>query len=84
MRSNLHESKTSVLNCNKIRNCIWSINLTSAQQREKTVRQEMQTRNFVKSDFTLHCKSVQKSKHWNAKDWNIHKFAACSSEHAAE
>ncbi len=44
----------------------------------------MQIRNFVKSDFTLRCKSIQKSKHWNAKDQNVHKFAACSSEHAAE
>ncbi len=79
MKSNLHESKTSVLNYSEIINCIWSISLTSARQREKTVRQEMQTKNSVESDSTSRCKSIQKSKHWN-----VHKFAACLSEHAAE
>ncbi len=44
----------------------------------------MQIRNSVKSDFTLRCKSVQKSKHQNIKDQNVHKFVACLSEHAAE
>ncbi len=84
MRSNLHKSETSVLSCNEIRNHIQSINLTSAWQRERTVRQEMQTRNSVKSDSTSRCENVQKSKHWNARDRNVHKFIACSSEHAAE
>ncbi len=84
MRDNLHKSETNVLNCTKIRNCIQSINLTSAWQEERTVRQEMQTRNSVESDSTLRCKSIQKNKHWNIKDWNVHKFIACSFEHAAE
>ncbi len=44
----------------------------------------MQIRNFVELDFTSCCRSIQKSKHWNAKDRNVHKFVACSSEHAAK
>ncbi len=84
MRNNFYKSKTSVLSSNKIKNYIWSINLTSAQQRERTVKQEMKIKNFVKSDFILCCRSIWKNKHWNVKDWNIHKFTACSSEYAAE
>ncbi len=84
MRDNLHKSETSVLNYSEIRNCIQSISLTLARQKERTVRQEMQTRNSAESDFTSRCESVQKSKHWNARNRNVHKFAACSSEHAAE
>ncbi len=58
MKNNFHKSETNVLSCNEIRNHIQSINLISAWQREKTVKQEMQTKNFVKSDFTSCCKSV--------------------------
>ena len=84
MKDNLHKSEANVFSCNKIRNCIQSISLTSAWQREKTVRQEMQTRNSVESDSTSCCRSIQKNKHWNVKDWNVYKFAACSSKHAVE
>ncbi len=44
----------------------------------------MQTRNFAESDSTSCCRSIQKNKHWNVKDRNVHKFVACSFEHAAE
>ncbi len=83
MKDNLHKSKINILSSNKIRNCIWSINLTSARKREKTVRQRMQTWNTTESDSALCCKDVQKSKHQDSESRNVHKFAACSFEHAA-
>ncbi len=43
----------------------------------------MQTWNITESDFASRCKNVQKSKHWDSESRNVHKLAACSSEHAA-
>ncbi len=43
----------------------------------------MQTWNITESDFASRCKDVQKSKHWNSESRNVHKFIACSFEHAA-
>ena len=43
----------------------------------------MQTWNITKSDSVSCCKDVQKSKHRDFESRNVHKFAACSSEHAA-
>ncbi len=83
MRNNLHKSKIDILSSSKIRNCIWSISLTSARKRERTVRQRMQTWNIIKSDSTSRCRSIQKSKHRDSESRNVYKFAACLSEHAA-
>jgi hypothetical protein len=44
----------------------------------------MQTWNVTKLSFASHCKSIQKSKHWNFKSRNVHKFATCLFEHAAK
>ena len=44
----------------------------------------MQTRNTSESDFASRSKNIQKSKHQNFKDRNIHEFATCSSEHVTE
>ncbi len=44
----------------------------------------MQTRNTSESDSASRSKSIQKSKHRNFKDRNIHKLITCSSEHATE
>ncbi len=43
----------------------------------------MQIRNTSKLDFASCDRSIQKSKHWNFKDRNVHKLATYSSEHAA-
>ncbi len=53
------------------------------RKRERTVKQRTQTWNITESDSALHCKNVQKSKHWDSESRNVHKLAACSSEHAA-
>ena len=84
MRSYLHKSKTSILSSSEIKNRIWNVNLTSAWQERWTVEQRMQTRNTSESDFMSCSKSVQKNKHWNSKDKNIHKLTTCSFEHATE
>ncbi len=84
MRSYLHKSETSILSSSEIRNCIQSVSLTSAQQEKWTVEQRIQTRNTSESDSVSCSRSIQKSKHWNSKDRNIHKLATCSSEHATE
>ena len=44
----------------------------------------MQTRNTSESNFVSRNRSVQKSKHQNSKDRNIHKLTTCSFEHATE
>ena len=44
----------------------------------------MQTRNTSESDSASRSRSIQKSKHWNFKDRNIHKLTTCSFEHATE
>ncbi len=44
----------------------------------------MQTRNTLELDSASCSRSVQKSKHWNFRNRNIHEFATCSSEHATE
>ena len=44
----------------------------------------MQTKNTSESNSASCNRSVQKSKHWNFKDRNIHKFATCLFEHATE
>ncbi len=44
----------------------------------------MQTRNTSKSNFVSRSRSIQKSKHWNFKDRNIHELVTCSFEHATE
>ncbi len=44
----------------------------------------MQTRNTSESDSASCSRSIQKSKHRNSKDRNIHEFATYSSEHATE
>ena len=41
----------------------------------------MQTRNTSESDSASCSKNIQKSKHRNFKDRNIHEFATYSSEH---
>ena len=43
----------------------------------------MQTWNITESDSASCCKNIQKSKHWDSESKNVHKFAVCSSEHAA-
>ncbi len=43
----------------------------------------MQTWNITESDSASRCKNVQKSKHQDFESKNVHKFTACSSEHAA-
>ncbi len=53
------------------------------RKREKAVRQRTQTWNITELDSASHCRSVQKSKHQDSESRNIHKFVACSSEHAA-
>jgi len=53
------------------------------RKREKTVRQRTQTWNTIESDSVSHYKNVQKNKHWDSESRNVHKLAACSSEHAA-
>ncbi len=83
MRDNLHKSKTNILSSSKIRNCIWSISLTSARKREKVVRQKIQTWNITELNSASHCKNVQKSKHQDFESRNVHKLIACLSEHAA-
>ncbi len=84
MRSYLHKSKTSILSNSEIRNCIQSVNLTSAWQERWTVEQRIQTRNTSESDSVSHNRSIQKSKHQNFKDRNIYKFTTCLFEHATE
>ncbi len=49
---------------------------------ERTVKQRMQTRNTSESDIASCNRSVQKNKHWNFEDRNVHKLATCSSEYA--
>ncbi len=44
----------------------------------------MQTKNTSESNSASRSRSVQKSKHRNFKDRNIHEFTTCSSEHATE
>ena len=44
----------------------------------------MQIRNTSESDVVSRSRSIQKSKHRNFKDRNIHEFTTCSSEHATE
>ena len=44
----------------------------------------MQTRNTSESDSVSRNRNIQKSKHWNFKDRNIHEFTTCSFEHATE
>ena len=44
----------------------------------------MQTRNTSESDSVSRSKSIQKNKHQNFRDRNIHEFTTCSSEHATE
>jgi len=44
----------------------------------------MQTRNTLESDSASRSRSIQKSKHRNSRDRNIHEFAICLSEHATE
>jgi len=44
----------------------------------------MQTRNTSDSDSASRSESIQKSKHRNSRDRNIHKLATCSSEHTTE
>jgi len=44
----------------------------------------MQIKNTLKSDSASRSRSVQKSKHQNFKDRNIHEFATCLSEHATK
>ncbi len=84
MKDNLHKSKINILSSNKIRNCIQSISLTSARKKERTVRQRMQTWNTTESDSVSRHRNVQKSKHQDFESRNVHKLAACSSEHAAK
>ena len=43
----------------------------------------MQTWNTTESDSASRCRNVQKSKHQDSESRNVHKFAACSFEHAA-
>ena len=43
----------------------------------------MQTWNITESDSASRCRSIQKSKHQDFESRNVHKLAACSSEHAA-
>ncbi len=42
----------------------------------------MQTRNTSESDSASCSRSIQKSKHRNFKDRNIHEFTTCLFEHA--
>ena len=84
MKDNLYKSKINILSSSKIRNYIWSISLTSTRKRERIVRQRMQTWNTTKSDFASCCKNIQKNKHRDSESRNVHKFAACLSEHAAK
>jgi len=44
----------------------------------------MQTRNTSKLNSASCSRSIQKSKHWNSKNRNIHEFTTCSFEHATE
>ena len=44
----------------------------------------MQTRNISESDFASRSRSIQKSKHQNSRDRNIHKLATCLFEHATK
>jgi len=44
----------------------------------------MQTKNTSESNSVSRSKSIQKSKHWNSKDRNIHKFATDLFEHVIE
>ncbi len=74
IRNYLHKSETSILSSNEIRNCIQSISLTSAWQERWTVEQRTQTRNTSESDSVSRSRSIQKSKHWNFRDRNIHEF----------
>ena len=43
----------------------------------------MQTWNITESDSASRCKDVQKSKHQDSESRNVHKFTACSFDHAA-
>jgi len=55
-----------------------------SEKRERTVRQRTQTWNITESDSASRHKNVQKSKHRDSESRNVHKFAACLSEHAAK
>ncbi len=44
----------------------------------------MQIKNTSESNSVSRSRSIQKSKHRNFKDRNIHEFATCSFEHATE
>ena len=44
----------------------------------------MQTKNTSESDSASRSRSVQKSKHRNFRNKNIHEFATCSFEHVTE
>ncbi len=54
------------------------------QQERWTVEQRMQTRNTSELNSVSRSRSIQKSKHWNFKDRNIHEFITCSFEHVTE
>ncbi len=64
--------------------CIQSVSLTSAWQERWTIEQRMQTRNTSESDSVSCSRNVQKSKHRNFKNRNIHKLATCLFEYATE
>jgi hypothetical protein len=44
----------------------------------------MKTESSLKSGATSCCRCFQESKHWNARDWDVHIFASCSFEQATE
>ncbi len=44
----------------------------------------MQIKNTSELDSASRSRSIQKSKHWNSRDRNIHKLATCLFEHATE
>ncbi len=83
MGGNLHKSKTGILSSSKVRNCIRGISLTSARKRGRAVRQRTQAWNTTESGPASRRRDVQKSKHRDPGSRNVHKLAACSSEHAA-
>jgi len=41
-------------------------------------------KNTSESDSASCCRNIQKNKHQNFKDRNIHKFTTCSFEHVTE